>query len=298
MPTTSTVVGRSKISHPDLGHDKGSGLHGKVRTAWTKLSDDGGSRWGVIENLNAAATVELDHNFQVVADEELQFILYNYNSGTGESVRLTESTTPKLSEIDVSPKSGDETKILEITNNSAGQVDISIAVKHLPFDLTGGGGGGAGLVWNPVQGSAPIEDEEFGETVYLYDNVVGPKMQVYLKVPNGYAGGKQINMRLPFYSPSAAGTVKMQTVATLIKPGEAITTTTNQRTSTNSAFTNTLANAYREEIMDLTDTSGQINSVSVEAGDIIKVELTRDSVADTDTDEVRFIPSATEATFI
>jgi len=297
MPTTSTVVGRSEISHPDLAHDPGSGLHGKIRSAWTRLSDDDGSRWYVIENLNAAATTEIDHNFQVDADTEIQFVVYQYTTGTGESVRLTEATTPKLSEIDVSPKSGDETKIYEVTNNSAGQVDIAIAVKHLPFDLTGGGGGGAGLTWSDGTGSPPIDDQEYGENIFLFEAGLTQTLQVYLKVPNGYASGKQINLRLAHYSPSASDTVLLETVASLVRAGiDPITSTTNQHASTNSAVTNVQADEYTEIVCDLTDSTGQINSVSVSAGDIIKVELSRGT--DTDTADTRFIPSATEATFI
>jgi len=297
MPTTSTVVGRSKLSHPDLGHDAGAAVHGKVRTAWTKLADDDGSRWYVIENLNAAASTDIDHNFKVVVEEELQFIVYNYNTGSGESVRLTEVTTPKLSEIDVIPKAGLETTVYEVTNNSAGQVDISIAVKHVPFDLTGGGGGGAGLTWSDGTGSPPIQNQEFGETVYLYQSGLTQTLQVYLKVPSGFAGGKQINMRLAHYSPSATLTVLLSTTATLIRAGtDAITDVTNQHSSVNVAVTNTLVNKYTQIVCDLSDTAGAINSVNVSAGDIIKVELIRGT--DTDTADTRFIPSATEATFI
>jgi hypothetical protein len=261
------------------------------------LSDDDGSRFFIIENLADTNTVEIDHNFKVVADEELQVIVYNYTSGSGESVRLTEATTPKLSEIDIVAKTGEETTVYEVTNNSGAEVDISIAVKHLPFDLTGGGGGGAGLTWSDGTGAPPIQSQEFGETVYLYESGLTQTLQVYLKVPNGYAGGKQINMRLSHYSPATANTVLLQTTATLIQANtDAITDTTDQRTSTNAAVTNTVANQYREIVCDLTDTSGQINSVSVAAGDIIKVELVRGT--DTDTEDTRFIPSATEATFI
>jgi hypothetical protein len=60
-------------------------------------------------------------------------------------------------------------------------------------------------------------------------------------------------------------------------------------------LTNTVANQYRDNELDLTNATGQINSFSVSAGDILKVELTRGT--DTDTADIRFLPSATEVKF-
>lgn len=65
--------------------------------------------------------------------------------------------------------------------------------------------------------------------------------------------------------------------------------------STNSAITNTVANQYREVLLDLTDGSGLVGGFGVTPGDLLKVALTRGS--DTDTDDIRFLPNATEPTF-
>jgi len=159
-----------------------------------------------------------------------------------------------------------------------------------------GGGGGAGLTWSDGTGSPPILSQEYGETVYLFESGLTQTLQVYLKVPSSYGSGKQINMRLSHYSPSAVNTVLLSTTASLIRAGtDPITSVTNQHSSTNAAVTNDQADEYTEIVCDLTDGSGAVNSVPVSAGDIIKVELVRGT--DTDTADVRFIPSATEATF-
>jgi hypothetical protein len=160
----------------------------------------------------------------------------------------------------------------------------------------GGGGGGGTVTWSPVSGSSPILVEENGESVYQYEAGLTQTLQVFLKVPSSYVAATQINMIINHYSPSAANTVLLKATATLIRTGtDAVSTTTNQRTTTNAAITNTLADKLTEATLDLTDGSGAINAVAVSAGDIIRVELERGT--DTDTADVRFIPSATEATF-
>ena len=82
----------------------------------------------------------------------------------------------------------------------------------------------------------------------------------------------------------------MQTVATLIRKGtDAVTSTTNQRTCTNSAVTLSAGtvNVPQELALDLTSSTGQINGVAVSPGDLIIVKLTRGT--DTATSDLRAI---------
>ena len=63
----------------------------------------------------------------------------------------------------------------------------------------------------------------------------------------------------------------MQSLSTLVRSGvDAISTTTNQRTSTNAAVAN-IVDTPQIATLDITDSSGQINSVAVSANDLIKV---------------------------
>jgi len=169
-----------------------------------------------------------------------------------------------------------------------------------PNDLSsssGGGGGGGGLQWNPVEGEAPQSVQENSERVYLFENGITQKLSVWLKVPSSYIAGSQITMRLAMYSPSAANTIFMTTTAYLVREGtDGTDSVANSHASTNSALTNTVANQYREFTTDIGNASGQINSVGVSPSDLIRIDLVRD--ADTDTADLRFIPSATEVTFI
>ena len=160
----------------------------------------------------------------------------------------------------------------------------------------GGGGGGAGFKWLEIQGTAPITTEENNEQPYLFGSGLSQELYATIKVPQTYASGTQIFLYVSGYSPSSSNTILMQAQSTLIRTGtDAFTSTTNQRTTTNSALTNTSANMLREFILDITSSSGQINSVSVSAGDVIKLKLYRGS--DSDTADIRVIPNGTDVKF-
>jgi hypothetical protein len=140
-----------------------------------------------------------------------------------------------------------------------------------------GGGGGGSLQWveaalspSPVvANNIQVYNFQAADTQYLY---------ALIKVSQSYAPGNPIKLRMTFYSPDSSGTALVSSLATLIRPGtDAITSTTNQRTSTNAAVTLSggTVNIPQNLILDLTSSTGQINAVSVSAGDLILVRLTR-----------------------
>lgn len=149
--------------------------------------------------------------------------------------------------------------------------------------------------WAPGEIS-PVESAENYEKVWLFSSAQAgtEKLVMFLKVPAGYQAGNQISLKIAQYSPSASNTQLLQATAYLIRKAvaTAVSSTANSRTSTNTALTNTLADAYREATLDLTTSAGLINAVAVAAGDMLRVELFRGT--DTDTADIRFIPSATE----
>jgi hypothetical protein len=164
--------------------------------------------------------------------------------------------------------------------------------------LGSGAGGGGGANWAADGASSPVEDRENGEKVWLFSQADAglQKLTLFVKVPQSYIAGRQILMYIGEYSPSAVNTQLMSSIASLVKKDvDAIGSTANQRTSTNTALTNTVANQYRQPSLDLTDATGRINAVSVAAGDLIRVDLVRGT--DTDTADIRFVPSATEVKF-
>lgn len=188
-------------------------------------------------------------------------------------------------------------------------IDASVIVIYdlgtAKWRIVGGSGGGTASIssggtggdWIPREGSAPIEAYENNQKIWLFNSGVVQNMDLFVRVPKTYVAGVQILMYIGIYSPSTLNTIQMRTLATLIRTGtDAIDDTTNTRTSINSALTNSSpANKLRETILDLTSTSGQINGVSVSAGDIIKIILQRPG--DTDTADLRFIPNSTEVRF-
>jgi hypothetical protein len=161
----------------------------------------------------------------------------------------------------------------------------------------GGGGGGGSLKFLERGNSPVLEVENFLE---VYSFVAGLSQELYaaIRVPQTYSPGSQINMRGLIYSADTSGDVLIRTQATLIRAEvDEVTSTTNQRTATNSAITMSAANDNEPQkvVWDLTSSSGQINAVSVSGGDLIVVRLYRDT--DTATGDVKFIQLATEVSF-
>lgn len=163
------------------------------------------------------------------------------------------------------------------------------------YSPLGGGGGSGSLNWVEA-GNAPISEIENNLWVFKFQQSLAQELFTTIRVPSRFVVGRQINLKVVFYSPDASNTIALKTQATLIKPGsDAITSTTNQRTSTNAAVTLASANRLESTICDLTSTTGQINAVSVAGGDLILVKLYRDT--DTATSDVAVLAYSSEVTF-
>jgi len=161
----------------------------------------------------------------------------------------------------------------------------------------GGGGGGGSLQWIE-DANSPVASVESKLAVYSFEYGLAQELHAAVRVPYSYQSGTQIYLRSVWLSAGTANDVLMQTVATLIRPGtDAISSTTNQRTSTNSAVTLSAGTVDEPQAtaFDLTSATGQINGVSVSAGDLILIKLVRGT--DTSTSDVRAIVYASEVTF-
>jgi hypothetical protein len=185
--------------------------------------------------------------------------------------------------------------ILYNTTNSA--VEFYNGVSWGPLGSSGGGGGS--LIWIEASGNSPTPVEENSGRVYKFQSGLGQQLFAAVRVPSGYTVGKQLHLKMPAYSPDISGTNLISCVSTLIRvTTDAITSTTNQRTSTNAAInlaTGALANKVNSHSCDLTSTTGQINSVSLAAGDVVLVSLTRGT--DTATSDIAALVYAAEVTF-
>lgn len=155
------------------------------------------------------------------------------------------------------------------------------------------------LEWRESASSTPTPITEYGISVYGYAAKLGQAVVAVLQVPSTYVAGSPIKLVNRVYSPDSSGTLQFQTVSTLIRSGtDAISSTTNQRTSTNSAITLSAGtvNIPQAVTYDITDTTGHINAVSVSAGDLIIINLKR-GTSDTATSVARCIVLSTIPTF-
>lgn len=145
-----------------------------------------------------------------------------------------------------------------------------------------GGGGGADIEWF-TQADSAVESVLYNSQVFEFEDALSQYLYAEMVIPDSYVAGNQINLKGQFFAPATSGNVLFKTVATLIRAGtDASSSVTNQRTSTNSAVTLSGSNDIdRAFTCDLTSATGQINGVSVNPRDRIKLRIERDTAADT-----------------
>jgi hypothetical protein len=163
-----------------------------------------------------------------------------------------------------------------------------------------GGGGGSAIKWVESL-DAPVAAVDLNCEVYQFSDAITQKLYALVNVPASYSAGKQIKLRMAPYSKDATTkTMLMIAVASLVRVGtDAIDSTTNQRTTTNTAVSIGAATVKipQEVVLDLTDTTGNINGVAVAAGNKIQVELQRDFANDTSAEDVYVPVYGCEVTF-
>ena len=163
--------------------------------------------------------------------------------------------------------------------------------------LSSSSGGGGSLNWLEVSGS-PVTLVDNNQRVYEFEVSLTQDLYTLIRIPNSYVSGSPVKLRMGFYAVGTTNNVLFQTQSTLIRAGtDAITTTTNQRTSTNAAQTLSAPSSKLFTVtFDLTSTSGQVNAVSVSAGDLLTVRLYRDG--DTHTGSAFMPVYGAEVTFV
>ncbi len=166
------------------------------------------------------------------------------------------------------------------------------------WDYPAAGGGGS-LFWLEAE-SAPLFSNQYNFLCYDFEDANDSYLYAAIRVPGGYVAGQQIKLRMLAFCSGTANTFLMQTLSTLIRTGvDAISSTSNQRTSTNTAVTMSAGtvNEPQSLVFDLTSSTGEINAVAVSGGDLILVRLTRDYANDTATETVYVPVYGSEVTF-
>jgi len=163
---------------------------------------------------------------------------------------------------------------------------------------SGGGGGGSSLIW-AEPGNSPILSFTNNVESYAFGLDLEQELYTTIRVPSSYTAGGQISLKILWYSPDSSGDVLIRAQSTLIRSEvDAITSTTNQRTTTNAAVTVSAGtvNEPQKVTLDVTSSSGQVNSVDVGAGDLLIIRLYRDA-SDTATSDVQFLYQSCDVTF-
>lgn len=207
-------------------------------------------------------------------------------SAPGAQIRLI-----GYKERDGAQMPGGEIRLVQVAEGTVitapGDVAISAAASAIPLKFVGSPAG------------SPVEETDTVTfaSIQKFSSGGAEKAVAFVKVPSGYVAGTQLTLLATIYSRSTSNTLLLQATSYLVQPDvDALSTTTHSHASTNSEITNsTPANRYRVASIDLTNGSGQINGQTVEAGDTIRVELTRGT--DTDTADLRFVPDNSEVYF-
>lgn len=299
MPTTDTDVSRLILTHPDLGHDPGTTLHTKVRTAWTKIGDNMNARFFTVDDLADSASQDFEHNFKCDF-AELSYILYLRDTGTGELTRINNASSPPITDFDIDETSGDETTQITVTNNSGAERDLALVVLH---DGGGSGSVGSGLSfeWTKVPGSEPVEDLENGAAVYKFSDSFDQKISAVVQMPEGFVSGTILRLQLSFYSPSSDSSYwRFRSTTTHIRDGvDAVSSTANQLSTNSPEVQSTSADLLQVLEFAITDTLGGVGSPLVSEKDTLIIEIERVDAASSpdDTADVRMLKSARHLRF-
>lgn len=193
------------------------------------------------------------------------------------------------------------------TTASNGQIvfatDTKAMYQVVDTELTpiGGGGGGGSLIWKKTGTTSPVAEIIDGMELESFDSTNTMEIYAVLAVPSSYRAGKQIKLKNgKFFCASTTGKVFFKTVATLINSSTVLGTYSNTRTSSNTEVTvSGVANTINSiGDLDLTDSTGKINGVSVAAGDKIRVRLYRDNASESASasEDARLLVDAFELT--
>lgn len=243
--------------------------------------------------LNGVGTLTLPTTTDTLVGRATTDALTNKDFNGGTASNTNRITVPKETKSNLDGLTRKEATLVYATDRQKLFVDNGSSLV-----LVGSSGGGGSIEWIPDV-NAPIAAVENGQRVWIFDAGLEQTLYAMIRVPSAYVAGAQITAKIHMYSPSTTGDIQIQTIATLIRNGtDAVTSTTNQRTSTNAAFTTSAGTVNEPNAItfDLTSTTGTINAVAVAANDLIFVTLKRATSGDTSADVAKILPYSTEVT--
>ncbi len=256
-----------------------------------------GSVWKIMESdaalaLHAAATATHGVSGAIVGTSDAQVLTNKFlNGGVASNSRVW--LVPKETRENIESLDRVEASLTYATDQK--KLILDLGDKVIPVG-SGGGGAGGGITWIE-EANAPLYSYEFGRKVAEFAAGLEQVLICAVDVPLGYSAGAQLVMRVKLVSASTTGDINFKTLATLIRTDvDLISSTSNQRTSTNDPFTTGAGTASKPTILafDLTSSDGEINGEAVSPGDTILVELRRQISGDTSTDTAKILLNSTE----
>ncbi len=202
----------------------------------------------------------------------------------------TRATSTALTDHTGDAADAHDASAISYDNATSGLVadQVQEAIDELAASSSGGGGG-AGLEWYFGDSNAPVEAIlSNGLRVLDFSQLPDEQtMYVGLVVPSSYVPGTQILLTDgKFFSPLTSGEVLWRTQTNLLKAGVVATTDPLTATDHESTSGQQAVDPQANEIVeigdiDLTNASGEINSVAVAPGDQLLVKFFRDTSSET-----------------
>lgn len=140
-------------------------------------------------------------------------------------------------------------------------------------------GGGGSFIWGFSNELPPIQEIINRFNVYSFGNIDTQEIVATINVPSTYVSGQILIENLKVIG-SGAGNGLIRAQSFLFKNNE-LTSVSNSYTSTNAELTFTATNQIKSIELDVCDSSYNINSIPVEANDLILVRLYRAFSAET-----------------
>lgn len=231
---------------------------------------------GAVTGSNLSGTNTGDKTFdQLSPMTTLGDVIYGGASGTGTRLAGNITTTRKFLR-----QTGDGA-------NSAAPAWDTLQVGDIPAGAQGSGGGS--FVWVVPDSNGAVESF-YGGGVSLLD--FGPldtaEVWAFVRVPDTYSAGVQIFLKgLSFVIEGTSGNVLFRATTYLLRTGAgnmSATTPSGDSYASTNAQVAVSGTAFRSKAVgdvDLTNASGQINSVAVAAGDWLAIKLVRDTASET-----------------
>ena len=165
----------------------------------------------------------------------------------------------------------------------------------------GSGGGGSSFTWIKDT-NGPVSEFIDGFKLESFDNISSQEIFAVLSVPSSYRAGKPIKLKGgKFFCASTSGKVFFKAQAALINSSTILGTYSNLRVTTNLEVTVPGVSNQIASIgdLDITDSTGKINAVSVAAGDKIRIKIYRDNASESASasEDAKIMLDAFEPTF-